>query len=166
MSTPHPYPAAPLVPSASLAEAVRAHWREYMMEGTEIGALMLSICMCGTLLYSSESPLQYLDLSRALRSILMGTAISMTTFLITQSPFGRRSGAHCNPAVTLTFFWLARIHRWDAACYIMAQFAGAVAGVLAARAILGVPLSAPLYGTSSRCQGSMEASSHLPLNTL
>ena len=113
------------------------------MEGTEIGALMLSICMCGTLLYSSESPLQYLDLSRALRSILMGTAISMTTLLITQSPFGRRSGAHCNPAVTLTFFWLARIHRWDAACYIMAQFAGAVAGVLAARAILGVQLSAP-----------------------
>ena len=136
------------------------------MEGTEIGALMLSICLCGTLLYSSDSPLQSLALSRALRCILMGTAIAMTTLLIIQSPFGRRSGAHCNPAVTLTLFWLARIHRWDAAGYILAQFAGAVAGVLAARAILGMQLSAPLYGTSSRCQGSMEASSPWSLNTL
>ena len=56
------------------------------MEGTEIGALMLSICMCGTLLYSSDSPLQSLALSRALRSILMGTAIAMTTLLVTALP--------------------------------------------------------------------------------
>src|SRR5215467_4736778 len=122
MSTPRLYPVTPLAPSPSLTEAVRAHWREYVMEGTEIGALMLSICLCGTLLYSTDSPLQSLALSRVLRSLLMGTAIAMTTLLIMQSPFGRR---------------------WDAAGYILAQFAGAVAGVLAARAILGVQLSAP-----------------------
>jgi aquaporin Z len=73
----------------------------------------------------------------------MGTAIAITTFLIIRSPLGRRSGAHFNPAVTLTFFWLGRVHRWDAGCYIIAHFVGAVAGVLAARQILGVRLSAP-----------------------
>jgi aquaporin Z len=73
----------------------------------------------------------------------MGTATAITTFLIIRSPFGRRSGAHFNPALTLTFFWLGRVHRLDAACYIMAHFAGAVAGVLVAREILGVRLSAP-----------------------
>jgi aquaporin Z len=113
------------------------------MEGTEIAALMLSTCICGTLLYGSDSPLHYLDLSRTFRSILMGTAIATTTLLIIRSPFGRRTGAHLNPAVTLSFFWLGRVHRCDAAGYIVAHFGGAVLGVLAARHILGPRLSAP-----------------------
>lgn len=112
------------------------------MEGAELGALMLSTCVFGALLYGSDSPLNYFDLSRALRSTLMGAAISTTTFLIIRSPFGRRSGAHFNPAITLTYFLLRRVQRWDAACYIVAQFAGGVVGVLTARGILGMRLSA------------------------
>jgi aquaporin Z len=73
----------------------------------------------------------------------MGIAMATTVFLVIQSPFGRRSGAHFNPAVTLTFFRLGRMHRWDAAFYVGAQFGGAIAGVLLARAIVGLPLSAP-----------------------
>jgi aquaporin Z len=130
-----------LPPSASLAEAIGTHWREYLMEGTELGSLMLSTCIVGTLLYSTDSPLNYLELSRGFRSILMGTAIAMTTFLIIRSPFGRRSGAHFNPAVTLAFFWLRRVHRWDALCYVVAHFVGAVLGVVVAHEILGVHLS-------------------------
>jgi aquaporin Z len=132
-----------LAPSASLAEAFTAHWRFYLMEGVELGALMLSTCCFGTLLYSTDSPLSHLDLSRTLRSIVMGVAIATTTFLIIRSPFGRRSGAHFNPAITLTYFWLGRVHRWDAASYAMAQFVGGTTGVLAARWILGMSLSAP-----------------------
>jgi aquaporin Z len=112
------------------------------MEGTEIAALMLSTCICGTLLYGRGSLPGDVDLSYTFRSILMGTAIAMTTFLIIRSPFGRRTGAHLNPAVTLAFLWLGRVHRWDAACYIAAHFAGAVTGVLVARQILGPRLSA------------------------
>jgi aquaporin Z len=134
-------PVTALAPSASLAEAIHTHWREYLMEGTELGSLMLSTCIFGTLLYSSDSPLNYLALSRGVRSVLMGTAIAMTTFLIIRSPFGRRSGAHFNPAVTLAFLWLRRIHRWDAVCYVLAHFVGAVVGVAVAHEILGVRLS-------------------------
>src|SRR6185437_3666385 len=124
MSTTRTYPVIALAPSASLAEAVTAHWRFYLMEGAEVGALMLSTCCFGTLLYSVDSPLSHLDLSRPLRSIAMGLAIATTTFLIIRSPFGRRSGAHFNPAITLTYFWLGRVHHWDAASYVMAQFLG------------------------------------------
>lgn len=127
------------------------------MEGAEIAVLMLSTCVCATLIYSRDSPLSYVHLSRIFRPMLMGSAIAVTTFLIIRSPFGRRTGAHFNPAVTLAFFWLGRVHRWDAACYIMAHFAGAVAGVLAARQILGRRLSAPRCGISPRCRGAMEA---------
>jgi aquaporin Z len=112
------------------------------MEATEIAVLMLSTDICGTLIYADESPIKSLDLTPELKSVLMGTAIAITTFLIIRSPFGRRSGAHFNPAVTLTFFWLKRVHRWDAVCCIAVQFVGALAGVLVAK-ILGAPLSGP-----------------------
>jgi aquaporin Z len=135
------FPVTSLAASASLAEAIGTHWREYLMEGTELGSLTLSTCIVGTLLYSTDSPLNYLELSRGFRSVLMGTAIAVTTFLIIRSPFGRRSGAHFNPAVTLAFLWLRRVHRWDALCYVVAHFVGAVLGVAVAHEILGVHLS-------------------------
>jgi aquaporin Z len=113
------------------------------MESTELGALMLCTCIWGTLTYGDESPLSSLGLSAVSNSILMGTAVGVTTYIIIRSPFGRRSGAHMNPLVTLTFLWLRRIHRWDAAWYTVAHFIGAIAGVLAARQILGMRLSAP-----------------------
>src|SRR5262249_6612484 len=124
MSSPGPYPVTALPRSASIVEAVNTHWREYLMEGTEIGALMLSTCIWGTLIYSNESPLTSFGLSQAFKSMLMGMAIAITTFLIIRSPFGRRSGAHFNPAVTFTFLWLGRIHRLDAVGYIAAHFTG------------------------------------------
>jgi aquaporin Z len=143
MQNPRLYPVTTLARSASLTEAVTSHWKEYAMEGTELGVLMLSTCIWGTLTYSDESPFKFLDLSAVSKSVLMGTAVAVTTFLIIRSPFGRRSGAHLNPSVTLTFLWLGRIHRWDAAWYIVAHFIGATAGVLAARQILGLRLSDP-----------------------
>ncbi len=132
-----------LAPSASIADAVSTHWKEYLMEATEIGVLILSTCIYGTLIYADKSPIESFGLAPALKSMLMGTAVAMTTFMIIRSPFGRRSGAHLNPSVTLTFFWLGRVHRWDAAWYIAAHFMGATAGVFAARQILDVRLSAP-----------------------
>jgi aquaporin Z len=112
------------------------------MEGTEIASLMLSICVFGTLLYSNDSPFtNYFVISRAIRSVLMGIAIAATTYLIIRSPFGRRSGAHFNPAITVTFLWLRRIHHWDAVGYVSARFVGAVVGVAIAREIFGVRLS-------------------------
>ena len=135
------YPVTALSASASLAESIRTHWIEYLMEGMEIGGLMLSICFFGTLLYSSMSPLSHLALSRGVSSALMGISIALTTLMIIRSPFGRRSGAHFNPAITLSYFWLGRVRRWDALCYVVAQFVGGFVGVLVAHEILGVRLS-------------------------
>lgn len=130
---PRLYPVTTLARSASVIEAATLHWKEYVMESTELGALMLWTCIWGTLTYSDESPLRSLGLSAVSNSTMMGTAVAVTTFIIIRSPLGRRSGAHMNPSVTLTFLWLGRIHRWDAAWYVTAQFIGAIAGVLAAR---------------------------------
>ena len=92
------------------------------MEATEISVLMLITCVSGTLLYSRDSPVGSLAFSLALRSLLMGTAVAIAAFLIITSPLGRRSGAHMNPAITASYFWLGRVHRWDAAFYVAAHF--------------------------------------------
>ena len=60
---------------------------------------------------------------------------------IIYSPWGKRSGAHINPAWTLTTLRLGRAAPWDAAFYAAAQFAGASAGVLLASALLGPGLA-------------------------
>ncbi len=73
----------------------------------------------------------------------MGSAVAVTTWSIIHSPFGRRTGAHFNPAITLTYFYLNRVHRWDALFYIIFQFVGGITGVLMAHELLGHRLSTP-----------------------
>lgn len=111
------------------------------MEGAELGALMLCICGAGTLFYSRNSPLANIGLSWITRSALMGVTVAGATFVIIRSPFGRRSGAHFNPAITVAYFWLRRIHRWDALSYVVAQFTGGIVGVFLAHQLLGTSLS-------------------------
>jgi aquaporin Z len=132
-----------LASSASLADAYKTHWREYLMESAELAILMFCICLFGTLIYSGESPLDPFALSRTVKGFLMGVAIAISTFVIIRSPLGRRSGAHFNPAISLAYFYLGRMHRWDAFYYVGFQFTGAVTGVFVAHHVFGESLSGP-----------------------
>ena len=70
----------------------------------------------------------------------MGLAMGLTAVALIYSPAGRRSGAHMNPAVTLTFWRLGKIAGNDAAAYIAAQCAGGFAGsALALVGLRGLP---------------------------
>ena len=69
----------------------------------------------------------------------MGT----TAVAIIYSPWGQRSGAHMNPAVTLTFFRLGKVARLDLIGYVIAQFVGAVVGLAAVAAALRGIVSDP-----------------------
>jgi aquaporin Z len=73
----------------------------------------------------------------------MGLAMGGTAIALIFSPWGKRSGAHMNPATTLTFYRMGRVGGWDTAFYVLAQFMGGVAGTLAAAAILGATIAHP-----------------------
>ena len=62
--------------------------------------------------------------------------MGLTAASLIYSPWGRRSGAHFNPAVTLTFFRLGKVPHRDAAAYVAAQFAGGVLGIAGAAGLL------------------------------
>ncbi len=106
------------------------------MEAGELGLFMFSACAFATLLRHPASPVTNFITSDVLRRVLMGFAMGTTTIAIVMSPWGKQSGAHFNPAVTLAFFWLGKVKAWDAAFYAVAQFLGAAGGVAIAAAAL------------------------------
>ena len=113
-------------------EAIRSHWPEYAMEAAALGMFMVSACAFGVLLHS---------VTGLAGRILGGVAMGLTAVSIISSPWGQRSGAHMNPALTLTFLSLGKIARWDALFYVIAQFAGGITGVAVSSMLLGPALA-------------------------
>lgn len=119
------------------------NWREYLAEAFGLGLFMVSACGFGVLLFHPGSPAVAAIPGLMVRGLLMGAAMGLTNVVNVYSPWGRRSGAHLNPAVTLTFFRLGKVQSRDVVGYIAAQFVGGVAGtglaVLLLRPWLGDP---------------------------
>ena len=113
------------------------HLPEYAIEAALLGAFMVSACSFGVLLEHPDSPVHQAIANPLIRRILMGLAMGTTAIAIIYSPWGGRSGAHVNPATTLTFWRLGRIRSGDVAGYIGGQLVGAVLGVALASALLG-----------------------------
>lgn len=130
-------------PAQGPIDALRRHWPEYLMEAAGLGLFMMSAGLCATLLWYPGSPLANTIPDGIGRRAVMGLLMGLTAIGIIYSPWGQQSGAHINPAVTLTFWRLGKIARWDAVFYILAQFAGGALGVLAVLAVLGAAFSEP-----------------------
>src|SRR3972149_4536997 len=129
--------------SGRMLDALRRHWPEYVMEAGGFGMVLISAgTFCARLEYPG-SPAHQAIADPFLRRILMGTAMGLTAIGIIYSPWGKQSGAHINPSVTLTFFRLGKIEPWDALFYIAAQFAGGGAGGLLVTLSLGPSFAAP-----------------------
>ena len=119
------------------------HWSLYLMEAAELALFMISACVFTALLYHPASPALHWIPSATFRRFLMGMSMGLTAIAIIKSPWGKRSGAHFNPAITLTFLRLGKIDRLDAVFYIVFQFLGAVAGVWVSALLLGPAIASP-----------------------
>ncbi len=126
---------------ASPLAALRAHWPLYLYEAAELAAFLLSACAFTVLLFDPASPAAALQ--PTLRRALMGLSMGLTAVGIIESPWGRRSGAHFNPAISLTFYRLGKIGPTDTCFYILAHFVGAPAGVALAALLLGPRIALP-----------------------
>jgi len=127
----------------AMRDALTSHWPEYLMEAAGLGLFMLSACVFGTLVGHPASPLGRLIGRPLVLRALMGVAMGVTAFALVRSPWGQRSGAHLNPAFTLTFYRLGKISGWDTGFYVAAQFAGGIAGVALAALVLRQALAHP-----------------------
>ena len=104
--------------------AVKAHWPEFLMEGAELGLFMISACIVTAVLEHPSSPLGHILPNPFPRRLITGLTMGLTLLALIHSSWGKRSGAHMNPAFTLMFFRLGKVEAWDAAFYMVSQFAG------------------------------------------
>ncbi len=118
-----------------MREALTRHWPEYVIEAAGLGLFMVSACLFAGLLYHPTSVVSQAVPDPLLRRVFMGLAMGLTAVALIYSPWGQQSGAHFNPAVTLTFLRLGRIRGWDALFYVGAQFVGGVSGVVLAAVV-------------------------------
>ena len=129
--------------TAGPGDALRHHWPEYLMEAAGLGLFMISAGLFGTLLFHPASPVAQALPEPLLQRLLMGLIMGLTAIGIIYSPWGQQSGAHINPAVTLTFWRLGKVRTWDAIFYVIAQFAGGALGVLLVLVLLGAAFADP-----------------------
>lgn len=91
---------------------------------------MISACVFTAVIEHPGSPIrQWID-SAFLRRTIIGAAMGLTAIGLIYSPWGKQSGAHLNPSVTMTFLRLGKLTWHDAFFYVLAQFVGASLGVL------------------------------------
>jgi aquaporin Z len=110
--------------------ALRHHWPEYLIEAAGLGTFMISACAFTVLLIHPALPSAQWLVAPVWKRGLIGIAMGLTAIALIYSPWGKRSGAHFNPSVTIAFFRLGKIAFEDTFFYVVSQFAGAVAGVL------------------------------------
>jgi aquaporin Z len=132
---------AEVLTSTAPAPAGRWHPIEYLLESLELGAFMFGACAVVVGLEHPSSALHALLPHAVVRRFLVGLAMGVTVIGLVYSPPGRRSGAHMNPALTLAFLRLGKIPARDAIMYVVAQFAGASAGVWLAERWFGGALA-------------------------
>ena len=135
-------PQLPVPFATRLLAALRHYWPPYVAEALGLAFFVGSVGLLTILLEHPASPVrQALPENSLLRRGLMGVCMGLVQAAIVYNPWGKRSGAHINPAVTLAFWQLGKIRSADAMLYVLAQLTGAIGAALLLKACLG-----DLYG--------------------
>lgn len=126
-----------------MRDALKVRWPELLIEGTLLGLFMLSASVFCVLLEHPSSAARAALPDANVRRALMGLAMGATAGVLIYSPWGKRSGAHMNPAVTLTFWRLGKVRGPDAVLYAAAQLAGGLIGMGVAVVLLDERVADP-----------------------
>jgi aquaporin Z len=130
---------------AQLKASFKKNWKYYIQEALGLAIFMISACFFSGLFFGQNGYL-VTSLNTPVRLSLVGLMMGLTALYIFYSPLTSPSGSHINPAVTLAFFRLGKIGRWDALFYMIFQFIGGTLAVYIMGAWMGKNLTAaPLH---------------------
>ncbi len=128
---------------SSATRALKRHWPFYLMEAWGLGTFMAGASLLTTLLMYAHSPAARAIKEPGVRLAWLGLGMGLIIAGIVYSPWGKKSGAHINPAVTWAFFRLGKITLADAVFYTLAQFGGALIAVQVMGLVIGRPYQHP-----------------------
>jgi aquaporin Z len=115
--------------------------RDYCYEGLGLGIFMFSAGFFDALIDSPNLPIRQHIHSAFMRRFLIGLTMGLTALYIFNAPFGKKSGAYINPAVTLVQYRLQNIDRKDAFFYVLFQFIGGTLGMYLVYLVMPVLIS-------------------------
>ena len=121
----------------------RLHVRAWLSEFAGTTILLFASAVVARELFGPHSALPSTVPGLPGRMAIDGAVIGAVVGLLIISPFGRSSGGHFNPAVTVTFWLLRALPGRDAIAFVAAQLAGSLAGVMLGRAVLGTVFADP-----------------------
>jgi aquaporin Z len=105
-------------------------WRLLVFEMIGTGLLLLGGLSLVIFMFGAGSPMEQLIPSIVIRRIITSFLFGCVGATIALSIVGKISGAHINPAVTFGFWMMRKMDAKTAACYVLAQLAGAFLGCL------------------------------------
>ncbi len=114
----------------------KSRWKLYLIEAWALGMFMMATCLFAILFEHPDFYIRQHMPDAMGRRVIMGIAIGITAVLLIYSPWGKRSGAHMNPAFTIANWQMDRITTFDAGFYIIAQFTGGFLGVWVFKVLL------------------------------
>ena len=126
-----------------MLETIRKNGSLYLIEAWALGTFMVMASLVVILVEHPDLPVRNAVPSPLLRRTMIGVCMGLTAVGLIYSPWGKLSGAHLNPAVTLAQWRLNRITTTDMVFYILAQFVGGALGVALVHVLLPAYLSHP-----------------------
>src|SRR5437867_11914586 len=86
-----------------MTRALQQHWPEYLIEAWALGTFMVSAALVTAVMEHPSTPVHQLFSNDNARRSLIGLALGLPAIGLIYSPWVQQSGAHMNPATTLTF---------------------------------------------------------------
>lgn len=115
----------------------RRNWPHYLAEAAGLAFFMFGASMVTVQCRYPKAWLHQTMAPPFWHMIALGVLMSFVVLAIVYSPWGKKSGAHINPAVTIVFWRLGKITAPDAIFYIIFQFVGGALAIQFMGLVLG-----------------------------
>ena len=122
-----------------MAATLRRHWPEFGVEALFLALFLLAAGAVSAWVHDPGASWFPGSPDQPARRVVAGAAMGLVVMAMVYSPWGRRSGTHLNPAITLAYLRLGKIGRWDAFFYLVAQVGAGLASVALLRSGLLLP---------------------------
>lgn len=112
-----------------MSETFKKHFILYCSEALGLGMFMFFAGLADVIIDHPGLPIHRQIHLTIIRRFLIGLSMGLTALYILNSPFGKKSGAHINPSVTLVQYRLGNINGMNAIFYVLFQFIGGSLGM-------------------------------------
>src|SRR5262249_2297018 len=89
-----------------MTSCIRDHWPEYLRDAAGLGAFMIPACVFTVLVMHPASPGALWMADPVWKGALIGIGRVLPAIGLIYTPWGKQSGAHYNPSVTIAFYRL------------------------------------------------------------